>query len=63
MRYCPKHCGLIVYLDTVLLKLLLLSLYMVKRPVLPVELNLDVAKQNDLTAIDYYDLMMDVDVH
>ena len=30
--------------------------------VLPVEVNLDayrLAKQNDLTAVDYYDLMMD----
>ena len=32
MRYYLKHCGLIVYLDMVLLKLLLLSLFMVKRP-------------------------------
>ena len=41
----------------VLLKLLLLSLFMVKT-VLPVEVNLDayrLAKQNDLTAVDYYD--------
>ena len=31
--------------------------------VLPIEMNLDayrLAKQNDLTAVDYYDLMMDI---
>ena len=35
---------------------------MVKRSFLPVEVNMDayrLAKQNDLTAVDYYDLMMD----
>ena len=35
---------------------------MVKRPFLPVEINLDayrLAKQNDISAIDYHDLMMD----
>ena len=31
MKYYPKHYGLIVYLDMVLLRLLLLSLCMVKR--------------------------------
>ena len=61
MRYYLKRCGLIVYLDMVLLKLLLLSLFMVKT-VLPVEVNLDayrLAKQNDLSAVDYHNLMMD----
>ena len=46
----------------VLLRSLLLSLYIVKRPFLPVEINLDayrLAKQNDLSVVDYYDLMMD----
>ena len=62
MRFYPKHYGLIVYLDIVLLKLLLLSLFMVKRSFCPVEVNLDayrLAKQNNLSAVDYYDLMMD----
>ena len=34
-RFYPKLCGLIVYLDMVLLKSLLLSLCMVKRPFYP----------------------------
>ena len=34
-RFYPKLCGLIIYLDMVLLKLLLLSLYIVKRPFCP----------------------------
>jgi hypothetical protein len=35
MRYYLKLYGLIVFLDMVLLKLLLFSLYMVKRPFCP----------------------------
>ena len=61
MRFYPKHYGLIAYPDIVLLKLLLLSLFG-QEVVLPVEVNLDayrLAKQNDLSAVDYHDLMMD----
>ena len=62
MRFYLKHYGLIVYLGMVLLKLLFLSLFMVKRPFYPVEVNLEayrLAKQNDISAVDYHDLMMD----
>ena len=61
MRFYPKHYGLIAYPDMVLLKLLLLSLFG-QEAVLPVEVNLDaytLAKQNDISAVDYYNLMMD----
>ena len=61
MRFYPKHYGLIAYPDMVLLKLLLLSLFG-QEAVLPVEVNLDAyrfAKQNDLSAVDYHDLIMD----
>jgi hypothetical protein len=53
MKFCLKLCGLIVSLDMVLLKLLLLSLCMVKRHAY------SLARQNDLSAIDYHGLMMD----
>ena len=62
MRFYLRHYGLIAYLDMVLLKLLLFELVYGQEVVLPVEVNLDayrLAKQNDLSAIDYYDLMMD----
>ena len=62
MKYNPKHYGLITYLDIVLLKLLLFELVYSQEAVLPVEVNLGayrLAKQNDLSAVDYYDLMMD----
>ena len=51
MRYYLRHCGLIVYLDMVLLKLLLFELVYGQEAVLPVEVNLDayrLAKQNNL---------------
>ena len=37
LKCYPKHYGLIVYLDMVLLRLLLLSLCMVKRPFYPLK--------------------------
>jgi hypothetical protein len=58
MRFHLKLCGLIAYLDMVLLKLLLYG----QEAVFPIEMNLDayrLAKQNDLSAVDYHDLMMD----
>ena len=61
MRFYPKHYGLIAYLGMVLLKLLPLSLFMVKMPFYPL-VNLDayrLAKQNDISVIDYHNLMMD----
>ena len=62
MKCYPKHYGIIVYLDMVLLKLLLFELVYGQEAVLPIEVNLDayrLAKQNDLSAVDYYNLMMD----
>ena len=59
--FYPRFYGLIVYLDVVLRRLLFLSLFIVKRLFLPVEGNLDayrLAKQNDLSAIDYHCLMI-----
>ena len=49
MRFYPKRYGLI-------------ELVYGQEAVLPVEINLDayrLAKQNDLSAVDYYDLMID----
>ena len=62
MRYYLKCCGIIVYLDMVLLKLLLFELVYGQQDILPIKVNLDayrLAKQNDLSAVDYHDLMMD----
>ena len=62
MKYNPKHYGLITYLDIVLLKLLLFELVHGQKVVLPVEVNLDayrLAKQNNISAVDHNNLMMD----
>lgn len=62
MRFYPKFYGLIVYQDMVLLRLLLLSLCMVNRLIYPLKVNLDayrLPKQNDLSVVDYHNLMMD----
>ena len=62
MKCYPKHYGLIAYLDMVLLRLLFFELVYGHEAVLPIEVNLDayrLTKQNDLSAVDYHDLMMD----
>jgi hypothetical protein len=61
MRYYLKLCGLIVFLDMVLL-VTPFELVYGQEAVFPVEVNLDayrLAKQNELSAVDYHDLMMD----
>jgi hypothetical protein len=60
MRCFPKHYGLIEYLNMVPLKSLLLSWFMVKEAVLPIEVNLgslQYIKQDDLLIEDYKILM------
>ena len=71
MKYYPKRCVLIAYLVMVLLRFFLFNgatkvtpfeLVYGQEAVLPVEVNLDayrLAKQNDLSDVDYHDLMMD----
>ena len=58
-----KHYGLVVYLVLVLLiKDTPFELVYGQEAVFPVEVNLDayrLAKQNDLSAVDYYNSMMD----
>ena len=62
MKCYPKHCGLIVYLDMCATKVTSFELVYGQEAVLPIEVNLDayrLAKQNDLSVVDYHDLMMD----
>ena len=61
MKSCLRLCGLIASLDMVLLKLLLFELVYVQESMLLIVVNLDayrLARQNDLSAIMYHDMMM-----
>ena len=61
MKSCLRLCGLIASLDMVLLKLLLFDLVYVQEAMLLIVVNLDayrLARQNDLSAIMYHDMMM-----
>ena len=64
MKCYSKHCGLIVYLESRhgAIKIIPFEFVYGQEAVLPVEVNLDayrLAKQNDLSAVDYYNSMMD----
>ena len=61
MKCYPKHYGLIVYRHGAT-KVTPFELVYDQEAVLPVEVNLGayrLAKQNDLSAVDYHDMIMD----